>query len=110
MTQLKKFKLILDEEMDDDVVKDDLFQFYLDNAADIICDIRNSDKVELKFLTTQIKIAVELYNKRGAEGQISHSENGIDRVYERSDVSNALLRQIPPIVRTPFSKVRVIDI
>ena len=27
----------------------------------------------------QIQLAVELYSKRGAEGQTSHSENGISR-------------------------------
>lgn len=27
----------------------------------------------------QIQLAVELYNKRGAEGQTAHSENGISR-------------------------------
>lgn len=88
---------------------DEVLEFYLDNASDIICDIRNSDIVEKKYLTTQIKIAIELFNKRGAEGQVGHSENGIGRTYESADISPSLLAGITPIVKTPFSKVRVIQ-
>ena len=88
--------------------EDDLLEFYLDNASDIICDIRNSDIVEKHYLTTQIKMAIELYNRRGVEGQNAHSENGITRTYERSDISYSLLREITPVAKTPFSKIRVI--
>lgn len=88
--------------------EDDILIFCLENASDIICDIRNSDKVEDKYLTSQISIAVEIYNKRGAEGQISHTENGLSRSYEKGDISRSVIGRITPIVKTPFSKVRVI--
>ena len=45
----------------------------------------------------QLQIAVELFSKRGAEGQTSHNENGINRTYEAADVSPSLLRKILPI-------------
>ena len=45
----------------------------------------------------QLQIAVELFSKMGAEGQTSHSENGISRSYEEADVSQSLLRKIVPI-------------
>lgn len=89
--------------------QDGVLQFCLDSAEDIICDLRNSDKVEQKYKTTQISIAIELYNKMGAEGQIGHSEHGIGRSYEKADVSPSLLSRITPVVKTPFSKIRVID-
>lgn len=41
----------------------------------------------------QIQLAVELYSKRGAEGQTSHSENGISRSWPEK---NRLLAQIMP--------------
>lgn len=41
----------------------------------------------------QIKLAVELYSQRGAEGQTSHSENGTSRTW--SD-KNRILAQIVP--------------
>ncbi len=46
----------------------------------------------------QLLIALELFSKRGAEGQIEHDENGISRKYESANVSNSLLRNITPIV------------
>lgn len=88
--------------------EDDILQFYLDSASDIICDIRNSNIVERQYLTTQIKMAIEMYNRRGVEGQTSHTENGIGRTYERADVSYSLIKDIIPVARTPYSKVRVI--
>lgn len=104
MTQLELLKSLLGSTPESDAV----LEFYLDNAKDIICDIRNTDIVESKYLTTQIKIAIELYNKRGAEGQTAHSENGISRTYEKSDVSSSLLSQITPMVKTPFSSTRIV--
>lgn len=45
----------------------------------------------------QIRIAVELYTKMGAEGQTSHNENGINRTWESAEVSPSLLKQIVPV-------------
>lgn len=45
----------------------------------------------------QVEIAVYLLNKRGAEGEAAHSENGISRTYENGDVPSSMLRQIIPM-------------
>lgn len=45
-----------------------------------------------------VPIAMDLYNHMGAEGQISHNENSIQRTYESSWVSESLLAQIVPMV------------
>lgn len=45
----------------------------------------------------QVEIAVYLLNKRGAEGESAHSENGISRTYENGDVPPSMLRQIAPM-------------
>lgn len=45
----------------------------------------------------QLQIAVELFSKMGAEGQTSHSENGINRTYESADISPSLLKRIVPM-------------
>lgn len=44
----------------------------------------------------QVEIAAYLVNKRGAEGETAHSENGISRSYEDGDVPPTLLREIVP--------------
>ena len=85
---------------------DAVLEFYLENASNIICDIRNTNVVEPKYRTVQVMMAIEMYNKRGAEGQISHTENGIIRMYERADISPSLISKITPSARTPFSSVR----
>ena len=33
----------------------------------------------------QVQLAQDMYNRRGAEGQTAHSENGVNRSYEDSD-------------------------
>jgi len=91
-------------------VSDSILQFYLDCARDIICELRNTDMIELKYLTIQIRMAVEMYNKSGAEGQTAHSENGIARTYEKGDISDSLLSKITPAVKTPFSEVRIVTV
>lgn len=107
MSQLEKLKALVPEASQ---VSDTVLQFYLDDASDVICDIRCSDVVETKYINTQLKIAIELFNKRGVEGQLSHSENGIDRGYEKSDISPSLLANITPFAKTPFSETRVVNV
>ena len=46
----------------------------------------------------QLQIALELFSKLGAEGQVVHDENGIKRTYEAADVSPSLLKRIVPVV------------
>lgn len=45
----------------------------------------------------QLQMCVVLYNKKGAEGQTAHGENGISRTYETGDIPNSLLKQILPM-------------
>lgn len=45
----------------------------------------------------QCEIAAYLYNKRGAEGETVHNENGVYRSYGAADVPKELLSQIVPM-------------
>ena len=51
--------------------------------------------VPTRYEMLQIQLAAELYTKRGAEGQNSHSENGISRTWPEK---SALLARIVPHV------------
>lgn len=44
----------------------------------------------------QCEIAAYLLNKRGAEGETSHTENGISRTYENADVPESMLNGVIP--------------
>ncbi len=52
--------------------------------------------VPAKYHNTQLEIAAYLLNKRGAEGETSHSENGINRSYESASVPDSMLKGIVP--------------
>ena len=52
--------------------------------------------VPIKYHSTQIDIALYLLNKRGAEGETAHSENGISRSYESATVPDSMLKHITP--------------
>ena len=56
--------------------------------------------VEDRYLDLQYRIALDLYNKQGAEGQVSHSENGISRSFESSWISEQLLSEVTPYCGT----------
>jgi hypothetical protein len=53
-------------------------------------------EVPSRYDVLQCEIAAYLWNKRGAEGETSHSENGVSRSYEDGDVPPTLLREIVP--------------
>ena len=54
--------------------------------------------VPRRYSYLQCDIAAYLLNKRGAEGQIGHTENGISRSYASADVPDAMLSEISPHV------------
>ena len=54
------------------------------------------DTVPKRYGYLQCEIAAYLLNKRGAEGETSHSENGISRSYESADVPESLMGQVVP--------------
>lgn len=96
-TQLQKLQRRIDV---DDTIGNDL----LDAAYDIIMQRRFPyedwpDELEQRYWGLQIRIAVDLFNKSGAEGEMSHSENGVSRTYGAENVSTDLLAEIIPKAR-----------
>lgn len=84
-----------------DETNDELLNVYLTIAGNKILNRAypyDDTKTEVpnKYAMLQCEIAAYLYNKRGAEGQTSHDENGIKRTYESADVPESMLKQITP--------------
>lgn len=80
---------------------DDILSTYLKLAArKIIARAYPYDKdaaeVPKQYDFLQCEIAAYMLNKRGAEGQKIHSENGITRQYENADVPASMLRVVTP--------------
>ena len=63
--------------------------------------VPESASVPSSFEVKILEIAAFMINKRGAEGEIQHSENGILRSYQIGDVPDELLRDIIPYASIP---------
>ena len=98
--KIEKLKVLISP----DSASSELLLYLLDAAEGIILNRRYPfgapEGATLNALheQIQIRIAVELYSKMGAEGQLSHSENGVSRTWEAGDVSPSLLKLIVPCV------------
>ena len=98
MTQLERLKIRITEKVDDKELED-----ILESAKAVILSRRfpfgeQPTEIEDKYKDLQIRIAVEMFNKRGAEGETAHSENGVSRSYASANVSEDLLKEITPKV------------
>lgn len=100
MTNQKKLEALrsMVGDQDDDVI----LSAYLDYAAAAIIARRypyeeTVTEVPVKYEHRQIEIAAYLLNKRGAEGQTSHSENGVSRTYGGASIPEDMLCDIVPM-------------
>ena len=86
-----------------DTASNDLLLYLLEQAEGIILNRRypfgapEGAALSATYQQIQLRIAVELFNKMGAEGQTAHDENGIKRTWADGDVSPSLLRTIVPV-------------
>lgn len=101
MTAIERLKVRIPEEENDLVLKE-----ILETATSIILtrlypfeDDLSNKTVPYKYNTLLCDIATELYNKKGAEGETAHSENGVSRTYSSAYVSPELLSQIIPVAK-----------
>lgn len=110
MNVLSILKLRLPDVQDD--ISDDLLLSFLESAKIAILtrrypyndfpSLKKEDGsieyiLEPKYFDLQIRMAMELISKMGAEGQESHSENGISRKWESgSGISESLLNEVIP--------------
>lgn len=97
--KIEKLKVLISP----DTASDELLSYLLEQAEGICLNRRYPfgapEGATLSPLHEQIqlRVAVELFTKMGAEGQLTHTENGVMRTYEAADVSPSLLRNIVPV-------------
>lgn len=98
MTDEEKLTMLksMTEETDNDVLST-----YLTLAKGVVLSraypYTEEDTVPTKYDTVHVEIAAYMLNKRGAEGETAHSENGVSRSYEDGDIPPTLLRRILPM-------------
>lgn len=81
--------------------EDNLLKAYLSVAASAILGKLypfhdDETQVPSRYAVKQCEIAQYLYNKQGAEGEVSHDENGIKRTYENGGIPASMLKGIVP--------------
>ena len=101
MTQAEKLKLL--KAMVGESDSEEVLLAYLDIAGGKIINRAypfgtDEPEVPKRYDYLHCEIAAYLLNKRGAEGQTGHSENGISRSYESADVPESMLRAVTPCV------------
>ncbi len=103
MTREQKIDVI--STMTDNLYSDEMIAAYLDSAEAVVMQKAYPFgdapfAMPTQYDRTHIDVAVYLLNKRGAEGETMHNENGVSRTYESSDVPPSMLRGIIPHART----------
>lgn len=85
------------------------FQTYLQLAGQAILNkaypydrADNPTDVPDKYHTLQVEIAAYMMNKRGAEGETQHIENGIHRNYHSAYIPDDMLRPVVPYIGIPM--------
>ena len=97
LIEMKSQLLLITGEQDDDILS-----AYLDIAGAKILErvypYKHDETLEVpaKYQSTQLEIAAYLLNKRGAEGETAHNENGINRSYEAASVPPSMLKHVIP--------------
>lgn len=94
-------KLITLKTMIDSSDADDVLTTYLNLAGRKIISRAypydsEVEEVPRRYHWLQCEVAAYMLNKRGAEGQTSHTENGITRTYGSADVPESMLSIIVP--------------
>lgn len=105
MTDTEKLSMLM-VQVDEVEASQSLLLTYLTMAEDIILNrlypfmeqMEEDPVLPRKYHMLQVRIAAVLFNKRGAEGQTTHDENGVKRVYSAADVPDELLSEITPFV------------
>lgn len=103
MLPCEKLRILRQKLDSNDTTTDEVANAYLANAGRIVVNLAfpfgtGNEVVPDKYAYEQIEIALYLLNKRGAEGEISHSEGGISRTYEAADIPVSLRSRITPRV------------
>lgn len=68
-----------------------------------------AEEIPSKYDSVHVEIAAYMLNKRGAEGETAHSENGVNRTYGDADIPLSLLRRIVPVASVVSRKQVVED-
>lgn len=99
MTDAEKLTILRSMLDSGDTTPDDVANTYLDAAEKAVINLAypfgdGSEVMPEKYDYEQIEIALYMLNKRGAEGEIAHTEGGTARTFETADIPVSLRTRI----------------
>lgn len=100
MSETEKINLV-QSLIDDALMDDEQVTAYLSVAKARIMDKRHpfgvpaGAEMPVQYEHLQCELAVRLIARRGGEGQVSHGENGVTRMWASADDSDLLSRVTP---------------
>lgn len=104
MDALSRVKVRLGNDTTD--YSDELIADVLESAKAAILSRRypfgipeDAQYVPVQYADLQVRIAIDMINRMGVEGETQHTENGITRIYEKNQgwISESLLREVIPV-------------
>lgn len=105
MTEAEKIERVQALLGGDEEATDTLIAIYLDDAEQAIMSriypfgVPTDAEMPARYESIQCKLAQRYFLRRGAEGEISHHENGVNRSYDSVDDED-LFKTIVPIAKT----------
>lgn len=101
MTMLEDAKALLPGE------NENIINVYLEQAKQAILnrlypfgsEDENDPELPKRYESLAVRLCVYLCNKRGAEGETQHSESGVTRTFESSDIPESMLYEVTPKVK-----------
>lgn len=110
MTTEKKIEMLRAMMDPDDETTDGVLKVYLEIAkqkilgrmyqfSDFYEDDYEGLEIPDRYAMVQLNIAIYYLNKRGAEGEIQHIENGIHRNYGSADLPDGMLKDVIPFCK-----------
>lgn len=104
MNSIKRLATLKSMVGNSDNPTDETLTVYLSLAEEAVLNrlypfgCRENKNIPSKYDYKVCEIACYLFNKRGAEGQTAHGENGISRSYESASIPDSMLKDIVPFV------------
>lgn len=95
MTNEEKLAILRQMLDSGDTTSDEIANAYLEAAEKAVVNLafpfgNGTDVMPEKYEYEQIEIALYMLNKRGAEGELAHSEGGTTRTFETADIPVSL--------------------
>ena len=99
MTEVEKLAILREMLDDSDTTSDAIANAYLAAAEKAVINLafpygNGTEVMPEKYEYEQIEIAAYMLNKRGAEGEIAHTEGGTSRTFETGDIPISLRARI----------------